>query len=60
MKDYTGLVIAMMNQKCPPIPENLSECAQDFIRQCCQFDKKLRPRIQVLLQHPFLKDTENS
>jgi len=57
VKNYTELVIAMMNQKCPPIPENLSEVAKDFIRQCCQFDKKLRPRIQDLLQHPFLIDS---
>jgi len=48
----------MMNQKCPPIPEHLSDCAKDFIRQCCQFDKKLRPRIEVLLKHPFLNDSE--
>lgn len=46
----------MMLHKCPPIPEHLSEQAKDFIRQCCQFDKKLRPRIKDLLEHPFIKD----
>ena len=43
-------------KKCPPIPDNLSDCAKDFIKQCCQFDPKLRPKIHTLLDHPFIKD----
>jgi len=56
VKSFPELVVAIMTDKCPPIPEHLSETAQDFIRQCCQFDKKLRPRTEGLLQHPFLSD----
>ena len=59
VKSYTELVLAIMTKKCPPMPENLSEVAQDFIKQCCQFDKKLRPRTQELLKHKFLQDELN-
>jgi hypothetical protein len=48
----------MMTYKCPPIPEHLSDVAKDFILQCCQYDKKLRPKTEGLLQHPFLADDE--
>ena len=45
-----------MTKKCPPIPDHLSDTAKDFIRQCCQFDKRLRPKTGDLLKHPFLNE----
>ncbi|KAL3694551.1 hypothetical protein R1sor_008202 [Riccia sorocarpa] len=38
----------------PPIPEDLSEDAQDFLRQCLQINPSDRPSATVLLQHRFL------
>lgn len=54
VKGFPELIVAVMTKKCPPIPEHLSDTAKDFIKQCCQFDKKLRPRTDKLLLHPFL------
>ena len=56
VKGFPELIVAVMTQKCPPIPDHLSDIAKDFIRQCCQFDRKLRPRTDVLLNHPFLNE----
>lgn len=56
MKSLPELVVTVMTKRCPPIPEHLSECAKDFIRQCCQFDKRLRPITDELLVHPFLNE----
>jgi len=58
VKSFPEFVVAMMTYKCPPIPEHLSDIAKDFIAQCCQYDKKLRPKTEALLQHPFLADDE--
>jgi len=46
----------MVTQRHPPIPNHLSDDAKDFIKQCCQFEKKLRPTASELLNHPFVKD----
>jgi len=54
VKSYPELVVSMMTNKCPPIPDNLTEVAKDFIHQCCQFDKKHRPTAAELLSHPFV------
>jgi len=56
VKSYPELVVSMMTNKCPPIPDNLTDTAKDFIKQCCQFDKKQRPTAAELLSHPFMVD----
>jgi len=56
IKSFPEFVVAIMTHKCPPIPEHLSDIAKDFILQCCQFDKKLRPKTDELLKHPFLNE----
>ncbi|PIN13171.1 MEKK [Handroanthus impetiginosus] len=38
----------------PPIPDNLSEDARDFICRCFQVNPKDRPTAAQLLEHPFL------
>lgn len=39
----------------PPIPESLSEDAQDFILKCLQVNPNERPTAAQLLDHPFLR-----
>lgn len=53
-KSYTDLVFHVNSDKCPPIPENLSENCKDFIRTCCTFDKKERPTATKLKNHSYL------
>jgi serine/threonine protein kinase len=53
-RTYTELILSVMTKKCPPIPAQLSDTAKDFIRQCCTFDKGLRPKAHELLKHPFI------
>ncbi|KAL7331802.1 mitogen-activated protein kinase kinase kinase [Mucor circinelloides] len=38
----------------PTIPENISECAKDFLRQCFIIDPLKRPTATDLLAHEFL------
>ncbi|THF95728.1 hypothetical protein TEA_025321 [Camellia sinensis var. sinensis] len=38
----------------PPIPENLSDEAKDFLLKCLQQEPELRPPACELLQHPFV------
>ncbi|CEP09782.1 hypothetical protein [Parasitella parasitica] len=38
----------------PTIPENISECAKDFLRQCFIIDPLKRPTATDLLAHSFL------
>ncbi|KAL7259511.1 hypothetical protein ACSBR1_005409 [Camellia fascicularis] len=38
----------------PPIPENLSDEAKDFLLKCLQQEPELRPHACELLQHPFV------
>ncbi|CDW77523.1 protein kinase domain containing protein [Stylonychia lemnae] len=54
VKNYPQLVMEIISKRTPPIPAFLSIEAQDFIRQCLQYDKKLRPRPGDLLNHPFI------
>jgi len=56
VRSFPELLLAVKSQKCPPIPEELSDKAKDFIRSCCQYDKKARPKVKDLLKHPFLNE----
>jgi len=38
----------------PPIPNYLSEEAQDFIGLCVRVDPESRPSASQLLEHPFV------
>jgi len=38
----------------PPLPENVSSVCKDFISQCIQRDKTLRPKASQLLEHQFV------
>merc|ERR1712048_605041 len=38
----------------PPVPSNVSESCQSFIRDCVQRDLGLRPSSVDLLNHPFV------
>ncbi|KAH7444813.1 hypothetical protein KP509_02G092900 [Ceratopteris richardii] len=42
------------SNEAPPLPENISAEARDFLLQCLQRDPKLRPTAAHLLRHPFL------
>eukprot|EP00930_Biecheleria_cincta_P093432 TRINITY_DN8379_c0_g2_i3.p1 TRINITY_DN8379_c0_g2~~TRINITY_DN8379_c0_g2_i3.p1 ORF type:complete len:780 (-),score=122.75 TRINITY_DN8379_c0_g2_i3:90-2306(-) len=48
-----------MSQEVPPVPEHLSEPCRDFIRNCVQRDKNLRPLASTLLQHEFVRDVKD-
>jgi len=43
----------------PPIPNYLSEEAQDFICQCVRVDPETRPSATQLLEHPFVNRQSN-
>lgn len=38
----------------PPIPEELSDDAKDFLEQCLEVNPSKRPSATVLLQHKFV------
>lgn len=40
----------------PPIPQTLSEDAQDFIKICLEVNPKKRPNAATLLEHPFVQN----
>lgn len=42
------------NNNPPPIPEDISEICQDFIRNCLQIDPQKRLNVYKLLRHPFI------
>lgn len=48
----------MRSEATPQPPECLSEGCRDFIRQCTQRDKNLRPLASALLQHDFVRDVQ--
>ncbi|KAG6548980.1 hypothetical protein Mapa_009422 [Marchantia paleacea] len=50
----------VVHGEAPPIPEGLSEDAQDFIRQCLIIDPAKRPTASMLLQHKFISRPTNS
>eukprot|EP00929_Paragymnodinium_shiwhaense_P059777 TRINITY_DN29916_c0_g1_i1.p1 TRINITY_DN29916_c0_g1~~TRINITY_DN29916_c0_g1_i1.p1 ORF type:complete len:877 (-),score=133.03 TRINITY_DN29916_c0_g1_i1:85-2715(-) len=43
-----------MSKETPPLPDSVSDVCKDFIKQCTQRDKTLRPTASMLLQHPFV------
>jgi len=45
-----------MTQDLPPLPEGITETCREFICNCLQRDKTMRPSAAELLQHPFVKD----
>lgn len=57
---FDNAMVAMMrigmSEDTPPVPSNVSEVCQDFIRQCTQRDKNERPLATTLLEHPFIAD----
>lgn len=49
-----------MSKETPPLPENVSDLCRDFIGQCTQRDKNLRPTASKLLAHAFVRDVHDS
>lgn len=45
-----------MSNATPPLPEAVSACCKDFIKQCTQRDKNQRPCAEVMLEHELVKD----
>lgn len=43
----------------PPIPEDVSDEAKDFLKQCFTTDSQIRPTAEKLLEHPFMKRDPN-
>ena len=54
LKDLSDLFNKIQNCEVPQIPKDLSAEAQDFLRQCLQYDKDSRPSAQILMQHPWV------
>ncbi|KAL8058855.1 hypothetical protein ABFX02_03G048400 [Erythranthe guttata] len=54
-------VQAMFNvlNKTPPVPETLSDEGKDFLQWCFQRRPKDRPSAVKLLQHPFLRSSQD-
>lgn len=44
----------IVEDQCPPLPENISEDMKDFLRACFQKDPALRPSATELKQHPWI------
>ncbi|CAO3660549.1 unnamed protein product [Umbelopsis ramanniana] len=59
--DMTALaaVYSIGTCKSPPIPEDMSDDAKDFLRQCFIIDPALRPTATILLSHPFCQMDPN-
>lgn len=38
----------------PPIPDDVSDEAKDFLKQCFTTDSEIRPTAEKLLEHPFM------
>jgi len=60
IKNIGDLINKIVQKEVPVIPEHLSAVAQDFIRQCLQYDKDKRPSAQKLLEHPFIAGEQSS
>jgi mitogen-activated protein kinase kinase kinase len=60
--DFSNAITIMLKiartQEPPPVPENLSQEAKDFLFNCMQIDPKKRWTARRLLGHPFL-DNQN-
>ncbi|KAH8548474.1 kinase-like domain-containing protein, partial [Umbelopsis sp. PMI_123] len=59
--DMTALaaVYSIGTCKSPPIPEDMSEDAKDFLRQCFIIEPAMRPTATILLSHPFCRMDPN-
>merc|ERR1740121_1495771 len=54
--NFAAIVKIGMSEETPPLPEGLSEVAEDFISQCVQRDMNLRPTATELLGHSWALD----
>lgn len=43
----------------PPIPEDVSDEAKDFLKKCFTTDSQIRPTAEKLLEHPFMERDPN-
>lgn len=43
----------------PPIPNNISDDAKDFVNACFTIDSEMRPTAEKLLEHKFMKVDES-
>lgn len=48
------VLFRMVEDRCPPIPGNLSTDAKDFLKSCWVWDPQERPSAKDLLRHPFI------
>lgn len=44
----------------PPLPEGLSQQAQDFLKQCLTIDSNERPTASQMLQDPFVSQIDSA
>lgn len=56
---WTAL-IKIVDEKNPPIPENLSEDLNDFLRLCFEIDPEKRSSAKTLLNHPWLRNAKKA
>ena len=54
-KNPLTALFKIVNEKNPPIPENLSEDLNDFLRLCFEIDHEKRSSARDLLGHPWLR-----
>ena len=47
-------IYKMVNDGCPPLPDDISEDTEDFLRKCFIFDPDERPSAKDLLNHPWI------
>jgi len=47
-------IYKMVNDGCPPLPDDISESAEDFLRQCFLADPDERPTAEKLRAHPWI------
>merc|ERR1712137_78433 len=47
-------VYRMVNDPCPPLPEDISDNARDFLRQCFIRDPESRTSAEQLRKHPWI------
>lgn len=47
-------IYKMVNEDCPPLPDDISDLAQDFLKQCFQKEPDSRPTAEGLRKHPWI------